>query len=68
MSTVLSEIVLEKDSGKHHTIMIEPVDIVIYTKFCIQRTALHCLGRKKLNVFFFWNEVPLVDAVAYIFY
>ena len=68
MSTVLSKIVLEKDSGKHHTIMIEPVDCHLYKILHPERTALHCLGWKKLNVFFFWNEVPVVNAVAYIFY
>ena len=51
MSTVLSKIVLEKDSGKHRSIMIEPVDCHLYKILHPERAALHCLGWKKLNFF-----------------
>ena len=53
VSTVLSKIVLEKDSGKHRSIMIEPVDCHLYKILHPERTALHCSGWKELNVFFF---------------
>ena len=59
MSTVLSKIVLEKDSGKQRSIMIEPVDCHLYKILHPERTALHCLGWKKLNVFFFGTKFRL---------
>ena len=51
--------VLEKDSGKHRSIMIEPVDCHLYKILHPERTALHCLGWKELNVFFFRTKFRL---------
>ena len=67
VSTVLSKIVLEKDSGKHRSIMIEAVDCHLYKILHPERTALHCLGWKKLNVFLFRTKFRLSTQLAIFF-